>query len=70
MYRWQRGKWERKSFLPLAEKVFGTCAMSDRCVLSVSKDGVLYAAGVVCKRGGALGRSDKCYCVVCIAGCG
>ena len=52
LYRWQRGKWERKSFLPLAEKVFGRCAMSDRCVLSVSKDGVLYAAGVVCKRGG------------------
>ncbi|MDP6041148.1 MAG: BNR-4 repeat-containing protein, partial [Candidatus Latescibacteria bacterium] len=52
LYRWQKGKWETTSFLPLAEKLFGKCTMSDRCVLSISNDGIMYAAGVVCKRGG------------------
>lgn len=52
LYRWQKGKWEIMSFLPLAEELVGECAMSDRCVLSISNDGIMYAAGVVCKRGG------------------
>ena len=52
LYCWRGEKWEAVSFMPLAESVFGPCAMSDRCVLSAAKDGALYAAGVVCQRGG------------------
>jgi hypothetical protein len=52
LYHWRQGQWKVMSFLPLAESLVGDCAMSDRCVLSLSADGILYVAGVVCKRGG------------------
>jgi len=52
LYRWGRDGWDVTPLLPEAEKLYGACMMSDSCALSISDDGVLYAAAVVCDPGG------------------
>ena len=56
---YSRGKddWRVVSLMPHAERLFGECEMSDVCALSIADDGVIYAAGPVCRRGG--GWSDS-----------
>ncbi len=51
-YRWRKNAWQVTPLRPIAEALVGECAMSDRCVLSMSDHDILYLAGVVCKRGG------------------
>jgi Asp-tRNA(Asn)/Glu-tRNA(Gln) amidotransferase A subunit family amidase len=51
LYRWRKG-WDVIALRPIVEALMGPCAMSDRGVVSLSDDGVLYVACVVCKRGG------------------
>lgn len=52
LYRWWNKQWEVIPLLPEAQKLFGDCMMSDCCSLSISDDGVLYAATTVCREGG------------------
>jgi Asp-tRNA(Asn)/Glu-tRNA(Gln) amidotransferase A subunit family amidase len=52
LYRWWNRRWDIIPLLPEAEKLFGNCMMSDCCSLSISDDGVLYAAATVCRQGG------------------
>ncbi|MDA0745419.1 MAG: BNR-4 repeat-containing protein, partial [bacterium] len=59
LYRRRRNQWEAVPLFPEVERVFGDCEMSDVCALSISEDGVLYAAGVVCPRGGGWAASGN-----------
>jgi len=52
LYRSRGAEWDVIPLLPTVQELFGESMMSDRCVLSVSDDGVLYAAGPVCRPGG------------------
>lgn len=52
LYRWRKNQWQAIPLLPEAQKLFGDCMMSDCCSLSISNDGILYAATPVCQLGG------------------
>ena len=56
-----RGKndWRVVSLMPVAERLFGECEMSDVCALSIADDGVVYAACPVCRRGGGWADSSN-----------
>ena len=58
---YSRGKndWHVVSLMPQAERLFGECEMSDVCALSIADDGVIYAAGPVCRRGGGWADSSN-----------
>ena len=52
LYRRRKERWEAVALLPEVERLCGPCEMSDVCSLSISDGGMLYAAAVVCRRGG------------------
>lgn len=52
VYTRRKNDWRVVSLMPRAEELFGDCEMSDVCALSIADDGVIYAAGPVCRRGG------------------
>ena len=56
-YAWRKHDWQVVSLMPVAERLYGPCEMSDVCALSIADDGVIYAAVPVCRRGG--GWSDS-----------
>lgn len=52
LYRWRRRAWEVIPLLPEAQRCYGDCSTSDVFALTISDDNTLFAAGVVCEKGG------------------
>lgn len=54
LYRWRNG-WQVVPLRPFIEQALGPCGLSDRGVLSMSRDGAMYIACTVGKPGGLWG---------------